>query len=246
MNASPEANVFPIEPVRNSCTTCTDCRLEDMCFLHGLTSAELEKVEQIVKHRRPMLRGECLYRAGSPFSALYVVRTGTIKTYTIDEEGHEQITGFRMPGELIGLDAVATDIHGSTAEALETASVCEIPYAKLVELSAAVPNLVRQVLRHMSLEILNDEEHLNLLGKKGAEERLASLLVGFAGRFQERGYSNDAFNLTMSRADMGSYLGLALETVSRLFTRFQEQGLIDVDRRFVQIHDIESLERMAV
>lgn len=243
MNASPDANVFPIGQVRNN---CTNCRLQDICFLKGLTPTELGAVERVVKHRRPMSRGECLYHAGAPFRSVYVVRTGSIKTYTIDEEGREQITGFRMPGELIGLDAVATDVHGSTAEALESASVCEIPYGQLVELAATVPNLVRQVMRHMSREILNDEEHLNLLGKKGAEERLAALLVGFAGRFQARGYANDSFNLSMSRADMGSYLGLALETVSRLFTRFQEQGLIDVDRRFVHIHDIQSLERIAV
>lgn len=242
MIASQDANVFPIEQV---CSTCTSCRLQDMCFLQSLTPTELEKVERVVRHRRPMSRGECLYHAGAPFQSIYVVRTGSIKTYTIDVEGREQITGFRMPGELIGLDAVATDVHGSTAEALESASVCEIPYGQLVELAAEVPNLVRQIMRHMSQEILNDEEHLNLLGKKGAEERLAALLVAFAGRFEERGYANDSFNLSMSRADMGSYLGLALETVSRQFSRFQEKGLIDVDRRYVQIHDVESLERIA-
>jgi CRP/FNR family transcriptional regulator len=143
------------------------------------------------------------------------------------------------------LDAMATDVHGSSAEALESASVCELPYAKLVELAATVPDLLRQMMRHMSREIVHEEQHVNLLSKKDAEERLAAMLVALSQRFAARGYANDSFNLSMSRADMGNYLGLALETVSRMLTRFQERGLIDVKRRLIEIRDIASLQRMA-
>jgi CRP/FNR family transcriptional regulator len=242
MNASQQSNVLP-SPARNN--TCANCRLQDICFVKALMSADQDKVEKVVKHRRPMSRGASLYEAGLALNSLYVVRTGSIKTYTTDEEGNEQITGFRMPGELIGLDAMATDVHGSSAQALESASVCELPYAKLVELAATVPDLLRQMMRHMSREIVHEEEHVNLLSKKDAEERLAAMLVALSARFAARGYANDSFNLSMSRADMGNYLGLALETVSRMLTRFQERGLIDVKRRLIEIRDIASLQRMA-
>lgn len=242
MTAMPQTNVIPIRQVSNS---CVNCRLHDICFLKGLSLDELERVEAIVKHPRPMSRGDMLFDAGMPFRSLYVLRTGSMKMYTTDEEGDEQITGFRMPGELVGLDGVASDMHSTTAQALESASVCEIPYAKFLELSATMPNLVHQMMRHMSREIVNEEVHVNLLGRKDAEERLAALLLSLSKRFEERGFANDSFNLSMSRADIGNYLGLALETVSRMLTRFQERGLIDVKRRLVEIRDLKSLQKMA-
>ncbi|MFT5173561.1 MAG: CRP/FNR family transcriptional regulator [Gammaproteobacteria bacterium] len=242
MNASQQSNVFAIRQANN---TCTNCRLQNICFLKGLASADLQKVEKVVKHRRPMSCGDSLYDTGMPLTSLYVVRTGSIKTYRSDEQGNEQVTGFRMPGDLLGLDAMATDVHDSSAQALESASVCEIPYAKLLELAATLPSLLRLIMREMSREIVLEEEHVSLLGKKDAEERLAAMLLAISARFAARGYADGAFNLSMSRADIGNYLGLALETVSRMLSRFQERGLIDVRRRLIEIRDFASLQKLA-
>ncbi len=146
---------------------------------------------------------------------------------------------------MVGFDAIAMDRHRCAARALETSSVCEIPYDRLEEISGAIPNLRKQLMRLMSRTIVSDEEHLVLLGKKGAEERLVTLLVNFAKRLQQRGLSAHEFHLSMSRGDIGNYLGLSIETVSRLFTRLQDLKLITVGGRFVRIHDLDSLQQLA-
>lgn len=224
---------------------CGNCSLHQLCLPIGVSGEDMDRLDRIIKRKRPIARGEYLFRTGESFRALYAVRSGSIKTYTPTRDGLEQVTGFHLPGELVGLDAISTGSHPCTAKALETVSVCEIPFESFEELAGEIPSLQRQMLKIMSREIQQDQELLMLLGKKAAEERLASLLLSIACRHKLRGFSHTEFNLSMSRNDIGNYLGLAVETVSRLFTRMQEEGLLTVQRKHVILHDINGLEQLA-
>ncbi len=224
---------------------CKDCNLFQLCLPVGIEEADLALLDRIIKRRRPVPRGEYLFRIGEPFTAIYAVRSGSIKTYTVMEDGREQVTGFHLPGELLGLDAINTGVHPCSARALESASVCEVPFDRFEALCEAVPSLPRQMLRIMSKEILHEQGLLIQLGKKSAEERLAVFLLNLAMRFRQRGFSAREYNLSMSRTDIGNYLGLAEETVSRLFTRFQEQRLVAVLRKHVRILDEQRLRELA-
>jgi len=224
---------------------CQDCNLFQLCLPVRVGNEDLEELDRIIKRRRPVRRGEHLFKVGDPFASIYAVRSGSIKTYTPTADGEERVTGFHLPGELLGLGAIHTNSHTCGAKALETASVCELPFNRLEELSARVPNLQHQLLRVMSAEILHDQELLSLLGRKGAEERLAALLISLSNRYAERGFSNQEFYLSMSRSDIGNYLGLAVETVSRLFTRFQEEGLLAVRRKYIRILDLQRMRELA-
>lgn len=241
MNNS-SSRVIDIASIKRACSNCS---LQQLCLPVGLNRSDIERLDELVKRRRVLQRGEQVFRLGDEFRALYAIRSGSVKTYTLTETGYEQITGFHLPGELIGLDALNSATHPCGAKALETTSVCEIPFEQLEELASGVPELGRQLLRIMSREILADEELLILLGKKTAEERLATLLVSLSRRFQERGFSPHEFNLSMSRNDIGNYLGLAVETVSRLFTRFQQQGLISAQNKYIRLKDMEGLRELA-
>lgn len=207
---------------------CDSCSLHPLCLPMGLSNNDLDKLEKLIRRGRPIQKGEHLFRQGEPFNAVYAVRTGTLKTYTLTNEGEEQITGFHLASELIGLSNFESPIYSSSAKALETTNVCEIPFDRLDELSGDIPELRRQLLRTMGKEIRNDQQMMLLLSKKSAEERIASFLLNLAARFKRRGFSDKTFRLSMSRADMANYLGLAVETVSRVFTRFQKQELIDI------------------
>jgi CRP/FNR family transcriptional regulator len=176
---------------------------------------------------------------------VYAVRSGSLKTFSIMADGREQVTGFYLPGELVGLDAISLGRHPSSAKALESSSICELSFLDLEALGEQIPGLQRQILRVMSRELLDDELLLMLIGKKTAEERLAAFLVTLAMRFRLRGFSATEYNLSMSRSDIGNYLGLAVETVSRLFTRFQHEELLSVKRRRIHIHDLEKLSMLA-
>ena len=224
---------------------CKHCSLHDLCLPLGITDSDLDALESLIKPRRPVQRNEHLYRAGDRLGSIYAVRSGSIKTYTLTNDGREQITGFHLPGELIGLDAINDNAHPCSAKALETSSVCELPFDQLEALAMRLPGLQHQLFRIMSREIKSDEQFMMLLGKKNADERLASFLVGLSARFQERGYSANEFNLSMSRNDIANYLGLAVETVSRLFSRLQSEGIIDVDRKLIQITDLPALHKIA-
>ena len=224
---------------------CNDCNLFQLCLPVGVDKPDLELLDRIIKRRRPLKRGEHLFHTGSPFQSIYAVRSGSVKTYSATENGYEQITGFHLPGELLGLDAISDGRHPCSAKALETASLCEIPFERLEELSYRVPSLQHQLLKIMSKEILSDESLLVLLGKKNAEERLAALLVSLSDRYRQRGFSPNEFHLSMSRNDIGNYLGLAVETVSRLFTRFQAEGLLTVQRKHIHILDLTRLRNLA-
>lgn len=220
---------------------CRECSLNAICLPVGVESRDLEQLDAIIERKRPIARGEHLFRSGDSFRTVYAVRSGSLKTYATSEEGQEQVMGFQLPGELVGLDAIADGIHPLSAKALETTSVCEIPFEQLETLSGQLPSLQRQMLRLMSQEIRDDEHNMVVLGQKSAEERLAAFLISLSARFQRRGFSANQFNLSMSRGDIGNYLGLALETVSRLFTRFQNEALLRVDRKHIELLDRERL-----
>jgi len=230
--------VVSIEQIK---IACKDCSLSRLCLPLGLESGDIDKLDQIVKRNRPLHRGDHLFRQGDQFGSLYAVKTGSIKTYSPSEDGGEQVLGFHLPGELIGLDAIEENKHHCSAKVLETTAVCEIPFDRLESLSHHLPSLQHQLFRLLSREIGHDEDMLTLLGKRNAEERLAAFLVSLSERFQKRGFSALDYNLSMSRHEIGNYLGLAVETVSRLFTRFQEEGIIKAERRHIQLLNLNKL-----
>ena len=208
----------------------------------GLTPEDVERLDDIVKRTRPLHRGDFLFHNGDRFRSLYVVKTGSLKTFAPSTEGGEQVLGFHLPGEIIGLDAIDNDAHACSAKVLETSAICEIPFPRLEELTAAIPSLQHQMFRLLSKEIAHDTDMLLLLGKKSAEERLSAFLLSMSRRLAKRGLSPTDFYLSMSRHDISNYLGLAVETVSRLFTRFQEDGLMRVDRKHIELFDLDGLE----
>ncbi|GBE11244.1 transcriptional activator protein Anr [bacterium BMS3Bbin12] len=224
---------------------CRACSLAQLCLPVGASRDDIERLDAIIKRRRPLRRGEHLYRTGDRFHSVYLVRSGSIKSCVPTDRGQEQVTGFHLPGELVGLDAIHVEEHHCGAVALETTSMCEVPFPQLESLAGQVPGLQRQMHRLMSREVLRDHEHLLMLGKRNAEERLVTFLITLSNRFHERGYSAVEFRLSMSRGDIGNYLGLAVETVSRLFTRLQGQGCISVDRKLVQLREPERLRMLA-
>ena len=224
---------------------CQSCNLFQLCLPMGIADRELVLLDKIIRRRRPLKRGEYLYQQGHTFQAIYAVRTGSIKTSTTTHDGSEMVTGFHLPGELLGLDAICNEIHPCAAVALESCTVCELPYDHLERLNEHLPGLQQQLTKMLSREILSGQALLALLSKRSAEERLAALLLNLSARFRRRGYSGSEFILSMSRTDIGNYLGLAVETVSRMFTRFQEQGLIDVRRKHVVILDLRALHDLA-
>lgn len=226
------SKIINLNPVK---LACSDCGLYQLCLPVGIEQGELELLDRIIKRRRPIRRGEHLFQVNTPFKSIYAVHSGSIKTYMPTEDGNEQITGFHLPGELLGLDAISTRRHPCAAKALETTSLCEIPYEKLTDLANVIHSLQNQLLRIMSQEILHDHSLLALLGKRSAEERLAALLVSLSERYRQRGFSPTELILSMSRNDIANYLGMVVETVSRLFTRFQEEGILHVDRKRVRI-----------
>jgi len=227
--------------VRELKTACSSCSLHELCLPAGLDQHELEQVDRIVNQRRPIKRGDYLYRAGSELRSLYAVRTGFMKSCVLHDDGREQIAGFHMAGDLMGLDAIGTSKHMCDAVALEDSDVCDIPFAELERLSRDIPSLQQHFHRLMSREIVHDYGVMLLLGSMRAEERLAAFLLNLSQRFAARGYSPTEFNLRMTRQEIGSYLGLKLETISRAFSRFQEEGLIKVRQKHVKISDLKAL-----
>lgn len=224
---------------------CKDCSLAAMCLPLSLQDQELETLDSIVKRGRPLKKGENLFRQGDPFNSIYALRSGAIKTFSVSDGGEEQITGFHLASEMIGLSGMDDQRYPVSAVALETTSVCEIPFERLDNLTAAMPQLRKQVMRLMSREIRDDQQMMLLLSKKTADERIATLLINLSARFRARGYSATAFRLAMSRNEIGNYLGLAVETVSRVFTRFQQQQLIAAEGKQIEILDHAQLCALA-
>ncbi|AOX99173.1 fumarate/nitrate reduction transcriptional regulator Fnr [Jeongeupia sp. USM3] len=223
---------------------CSNCSLRELCLPNELSAEEMKQVDDLIGQGKPIKRGEALYRAGEPFRALYAVRVGFFKTSVVSEDGREQVTGFHMSGELMGMDAVSGDHYTCDAVALEDSEVCELPFAEMEVLSRKIPALQHHFYRVMSREIVRDHGVMLLLGNMKAEERIAAFLLNLSQRFQIRGYSATSFHLRMTREEIGSYLGLKLETVSRTLSKFQDQGLIKVQNRLIELYDVAGLKQL--
>ena len=235
--ATQTAQVAPLK------TQCSGCHLRDLCLPCGMAGNDVERLDGLMFGRRKVAAGQPVYREGDRFQFIYAVRIGTFKSSLTLADGREQVSGFQMAGELMGLDGVAQGSHASTATALEDAEVCAIPYSHLTEVAAANSGMQHVVSRLMSREIVREHSLMMLLGSMNAEERLAAFLLNLSQRLKARGYSASEFHLRMSRAEIGSYLGMKLETVSRTFSAFQHQRLLDVDKRYIRILDMEGLAR---
>ena len=232
-----------IEDLKTHCLTCS---LRELCLPVGLTADEMNQVDALIVKRTALKKNEALYRVGEPFHALYAIRVGSLKTNMLVEDGREQVAGYHMPGDIIGLDGIGTDHHGTDAIALENTEVCVVPFDNVEHLARSVPALQRNLHKVMSKEIVRDHNVMLLLGSMHAEERLAVFLLNLAERYRCRGYSATEYVLRLTREEIGSYLGLKLETVSRLFSRFQQAGLIQVQGRTVKLLDSVALKQLAV
>ena len=225
-------------------TVCSTCNLRELCLPFGLSLEELERLDDLISTRRRIKRGDYLYRVGDSFDAIYAIRSGFFKTDVLLEDGREQVTGFQMGGELLGLDGISTEHHTCNAIALEDSEICAIPFARLESLSREIHTLQRHFHKVMSREIVRDHGVMMLLGTMRAEERLAAFLLNLSQRFTARGFAHTEFYLRMTREEIGSYLGLKLETVSRAFSRFQEEGHIAVQQKHVRILNVDGLKAL--
>lgn len=204
----------------------------------------MDLLDRAINQRQPVKRGGTLFKAGDPFRSLYAIRTGFFKATVLSEDGREQITGFHMTGELIGFDAIGTERHTCTAIALEDCDVCELPFNRIETLAQDIPALNRHFMRLMSREIVRDQGVMLLLGNMRAEERLAAFLLNLSQRMAARHFSATCFVLRMTREEIGNYLGMKLETVSRTFSKFQTDGLIKVQGKQVDILDMAAIKQL--
>ena len=240
------SNPTPLQPLSPSAlkAACSNCGLRELCLPVGFSEPDMQRLDGLVTQRRSVKRGDLLYESGQHFEALYAVRTGFFKTCTSSEDGREHVTGFQMAGELLGLDGISTDRHTCAAVALEDSQVCVIPYQELETLSRDFTELQRQFHRIMSREIVREHGVMRLLSGMRAEERLAAFLLNLAQRLKARGFSSTALVLRMTREEIGTYLGLKLETVSRCFSKFHEDGVLKVQQRQVEILDEAALRAL--
>lgn len=229
-------------PSQNKCAVCS---FKKLCLPVGLDDNAVSRLDKIIGRRRRIARDEHLYRMDQPFNSLYAVRFGHFKTAQVNLRGEQQITGFQMAGDLLGMDAIGAGRHACSAVALEDAEVCEIPFARLQELFGEMPQLLQHFHRIMSQEITREQNVMLLLGNMRAEQRFAVFLLNLSARYQARGYSASSFQLRMSREDMGDYLSLTIESVSRLLSRFRKQGWISIENRDLTILDRAALEALS-
>jgi CRP/FNR family transcriptional regulator, anaerobic regulatory protein len=223
---------------------CSSCNLRELCMPVGLEIEDMKKLDEVVATRRQVKQGKMLFGSGDPFTSLYAIRTGFFKTCLVNEDGREQVTGFQMAGEIIGLDGIVTDRHSCNAVALEDAEVCIMPFANVEELSREFPVLQRHVHKVMSREIVRENGMMMMLGNMRAEERLAAFLLNLVQRLHARGFSQSEMILRMTREEIGSYLGLKLETISRTFSKLSDDGIIEVKQRYVKILAPEALKNI--
>ncbi len=223
---------------------CSSCTLRELCMPAGLEAAELKRIDEIVATRRKVRRRETLFRTGERFTSLYAIRTGVFKTRVTSDDGRDQVTGFPLAGEIIGLDGIVNEQYTCDAVALEDAEVCVMPFNRIEELSREFKALQRHVHQIMSREIVRNHGVMLLLGSMRAEERLAAFLLNLVQRLHARGFSRSEFVLRMTREEIGSYLGLTLETVSRTLSKFMGEGIVEVEKRNLRIVDADSLQRI--
>ena len=224
---------------------CGNCRLNSICLPLALESDDIQLLDDIIQRSKPLQKSQHLYREGDGFQSVYAVRSGTLKAYKTTDDGREQVTGFYFPGEILGMDGISNNTHASSAKALETAAICEIPFTSLEKLSSLMPNLQRHFFQLMSREITEDQQLITLLSKNSADERVAALMLSISSRNARRKLSSSQFRLPMSRVDIGNYLGLTVETVSRVFSRMQKMDILRVDNKEIEILDLGGLQGMA-
>ena len=223
---------------------CSNCNLRELCMPVGFDSEDMQKLDEVVATRRRVKQGDLLFANGEAFTSLFAIRTGFFKTCISSADGREQVTGFQMAGEIIGLDGIVSDFHSCNAIALEDAEVCVMPFANIEHLSREFPLLQRHMHKVMSREIVRENGVMMLLGNMRAEERLAAFLLNLVQRLHARGLSQTEIVLRMTREEIGSYLGLKLETVSRAFSKFSDEGILEVKQRYVRIIDTEALKKI--
>lgn len=224
---------------------CQTCSLSSLCLPLALQIEDISQFDAIIRRRAPLKKGEALFHQGERFSSVFAVRSGSLKQVTSEGNGEDQLTNFYLPSELVGLDGIDDECYPGSVVALETTTVCEIPFKHLDALSEELPELRGQLYRSMSKELRDDRRMMRLLSRKTADQRLATFLTTLSDRFRRRGYSPYSFRLSMARADIGNYLGLAVETVSRILSRLQSQQVVAVSGREVNILDMQRLITLA-
>ena len=241
----PIAVVSPAGPRGNfeqASSKCATCSMHQLCLPMALEDSEMDKLDQIIGQRRRVEKGEHLFNMGDGFSKLQAIRLGHFKTFQVNAHGEEQVIGFQMGGEVLGMDAISLERHDSSAVALEDSEVCEIPFDGLEKMLMHTPSLLRHFHRMMSQQITREQSTMLLLGNMPAAQRFAAFLVNLASRYEARGYSSTAFNLRMSREEIGNYLGLTIESISRLINKFKSDGLLAVSNRDVRVLDMPRLK----
>ena len=234
---SPILNIQP--------SNCHNCRMSALCLPLALDSSSLDRLDKVIERGRPIHKNKYIFHGGDPFHAVYAIRSGAVKSFCISDDGSEQVTGFYLPGEIFGWDGIDNNTHSNTATTLETTALCEIPFARFEEISRTMPILQKHFMRLMAKELTSDQELIGLLAKSSAEERVASLLLSLSSRLKRQHLSATQFRLPMSRADIGNYLGLTVETVSRVFSRFQSFDLILCDKKEIEIINLNGLSALA-
>jgi CRP/FNR family transcriptional regulator len=224
---------------------CRNCGLYRLCLARGLDTADRERWESIIHSHASLSRGECVYSTGDEFHSIYAVRSGAIKTSFTTPDGYSQISGFHLPGELLGLEAISDGSYRCTAQALERSDVCEIPYERFEQLARRSPGLHYRLQKIMSSEIGYARSLMMLRNKKSARAQLAVFLLNLSSRLRQRGFSDRDCGLSMSRKDLANYLGVSVETVSRLFARLQEDGILRIQRRSVHLLDLPAMRDIA-
>ena len=234
---SPILNIQP--------SNCHNCRMSALCLPLALDSSSLDRLDKVIERGRPIHKNKYIFHGGDPFRAVYAIRSGAVKSFCISDDGSEQVTGFYLPGEIFGWDGIDNNTHSNTATTLETTALCEIPFARFEEISRTMPILQKHFMRLMAKELTSDQELIGLLAKSSAEERVASLLLSLSSWLKRQHLSATQFRLPMSRADIGNYLGLTVETVSRVFSRFQSFDLILCDKKEIEIINLNGLSALA-
>lgn len=224
---------------------CQNCNMSDLCIPFSLDNAEMDQLDNIIERKKPIQKGQIICNAGDKLQSIFAIRSGSFKSYSISSDGNEQVVSFNLAGDIIGFDSIGRGIHQSYTVALETSMICEIPYATVEELSGTMPRLRQHMMRLMSDEILEDQKMLMLLSQRNAQERLANFISMLSARHGERGLSSKEFRLTMTRNDIGKYLGLTVETVSRLFGRLKSNKIIEVNGSYVTIVNKKALDIIA-
>src|SRR5271165_2997686 len=225
-------------------TYCSNCSMRQLCLPMGLEPGLMEDLDALIKNRVRLKKGDSLYRSGERFSSLYAIRMGSCKTTVLSEDGREQVAGYHMQGDVLGMDGIGAERYGCEAIALEDTECCVLPFGELGDLSHGAAPLQHNLYQLLSREVGRGQNIMLLLGSMRAEERLAAFLLNLSQRYRARGYSGTEFVLRMSRQEIGSYIGLKLETVSRLFSRFQQEGLIQVQGRLIKLLDLTTLKQL--